>query len=313
MRHESNAVEEVASCAARALGLPGLEACHRLDKWTTGLLVCSNDREAIRGFKALLEMKGSEAEAEVAAPGEAIEGDWAAGSSGRYAAPLRTERGSDSGDSPSRLSKIYLALTDRSVPLGRLTGFMYDGPFRPNGNSSAGSVPPDPLADAARGLRLPARGPRLLSRYRLPGWKHVVSDVLECRRVPAEPIDKWMQRGRRDPAACDVGGMALEGGGRARSNPPPQQFYWCSRVRLVTGRTHQIRAQFAAEGCPLLGDAMYQGMQGRLVPQSGRIQDPDLAAQIVNLPQVDGPIGLHAAEILWDERVIRVGAPWEEV
>jgi hypothetical protein len=36
-----------------------------------------------------------------------------------------------------------------------------------------------------------------------------------------------------------------------------------STVRLVTGRTHQIRAQLAAEGCPLLGDQLYTALAQR--------------------------------------------------
>ena len=32
-----------------------------------------------------------------------------------------------------------------------------------------------------------------------------------------------------------------------------------SRVELITGRTHQIRAQFAQVGAPLLGDVLYGG------------------------------------------------------
>lgn len=41
---------------------------------------------------------------------------------------------------------------------------------------------------------------------------------------------------------------------------------WLVRVRLGTGRTHQIRAQFASRGLPLLGDGKYGGRDNRCPP-----------------------------------------------
>lgn len=37
-----------------------------------------------------------------------------------------------------------------------------------------------------------------------------------------------------------------------------------ARIVLITGRTHQIRAQFSSRGCPLYGDRKYGGCRGDL-------------------------------------------------
>ncbi len=46
------------------------------------------------------------------------------------------------------------------------------------------------------------------------------------------------------------------------------------QVRLFTGRTHQIRVQFASRGMPLLGDARYGGGSGKLALWSVRLRFP---------------------------------------
>ena len=37
------------------------------------------------------------------------------------------------------------------------------------------------------------------------------------------------------------------------------------RIALLTGRTHQIRAQFSAIGCPLVGDGKYGGVENETI------------------------------------------------
>lgn len=50
--------------------------------------------------------------------------------------------------------------------------------------------------------------------------------------------------------------------------------YSLVQVRLYTGRTHQIRVQFASRGMPLVGDGRYGGGSGKIALASVRLSFP---------------------------------------
>ena len=86
-----------------------------------------------------------------------------------------------------------------------------------------------------------------------------------------------------------------------------------ARIRLFTGRTHQIRVQLAATGCPILGDCLY-APPGRVQPDSG--QEPPAARK--RAPRFR--IGLQSAQLTirdpggsffaGPEAIFEAGPPW---
>jgi 23S rRNA-/tRNA-specific pseudouridylate synthase len=96
-------------------------------------------------------------------------------------------------------------------------------------------------------------------------------------------------------------------------------------IELVTGRTHQIRAQLSAAGCPLLGDDLYTPLASSELRK--RLEESDPTLVIVDptgrrlLTEADGPIGLQAFRLEIDDRngvfgeegkkvVFEAGTPW---
>ncbi|XP_042485487.1 RNA pseudouridine synthase 6, chloroplastic isoform X2 [Macadamia integrifolia] len=81
--------------------------------------------------------------------------------------------------------------------------------------------------------------PRLISEDYVKGWYVCQLEVLDCKAVP------WPNAIIKENYSVDDCGW-----------PSKDVAYEC-KINLLTGRTHQVRAQLAACGAPIVGDSMY--------------------------------------------------------
>ncbi|OVA11109.1 Pseudouridine synthase [Macleaya cordata] len=151
--------------------------------------------------------------------------------------------------------------------------------------------------------------PRLVTKDFTKGWYMCQLEVLECKEVP------WPNTSIEEKYRIDDCGW-----------PKKDVAYEC-KINLLTGRTHQVRAQLAACGAPIVGDSMYMpavlaeaanpglnplGAHGK---QCDSEDDKTKAveewiAQHGKEPRV--AIGLQACQISWDdgEHFYEAGSPW---
>ncbi|XP_010538760.1 PREDICTED: RNA pseudouridine synthase 6, chloroplastic isoform X2 [Tarenaya hassleriana] len=152
--------------------------------------------------------------------------------------------------------------------------------------------------------------PRLVSEDPIKGWHLCQLEVLECKKLP------W-------PDAATEKKYCIEDcGWRSK-----EYAYEC-KINLLTGKTHQIRAQLAACGAPLVGDSMYMpaaiaemvnpGINpfGKMKKTCMSEHDSEIAvsewiSQHGKEPSVG--IGLQACQIAWNddtEHLYEAGTPW---
>ncbi|KAK3432003.1 hypothetical protein EUGRSUZ_E04102 [Eucalyptus grandis] len=171
------------------------------------------------------------------------------------------------------------------------------------------AVAPVPLGIITHYMRPVNMAPRLVTEEFIKGWYLCQLEVMECKEVA------W-------PDSVVEAEYCVEDCGWTKKDVA----YEC-KINLLTGRTHQIRAQLAACGAPIVGDSAYMPaaiaeMVNPGINPLGNFKklyasEDDKAVAIAEWVAQHGKeptlaIGLQACQISWDdgEHVYEARDPW---
>ncbi|ESQ55190.1 hypothetical protein EUTSA_v10025093mg [Eutrema salsugineum] len=156
------------------------------------------------------------------------------------------------------------------------------------------------------------RAPRLVSEDPIKGWHLCQLEILECKKIP------WPDAATEAKQDIDDCGWTSK------------EFAYECTINLLTGKTHQIRAQLAACGAPLVGDSMYmpaaiaETANPEINPYGKAkkhytMEENDKETAVAEWIDMHGKeprvgIGLQACQISWEdddgEHFYEAGTPW---
>ena len=173
-----------------------------------------------------------------------------------------------------KLRKVYLAVTTKPVPVGLHVHWMYASQ---TARGSSGGPPCQLVSHQAPESRRKAR------QY----WNRCVLEVMKCEAILVSKDNIYGY----DPGTAQ---------------------HYESTIRLVTGRKHQVRAQLASLGAPIIRDTLYEPMAG-LTLENLEVSEEDMDAAVARCRAPTEPIGLQAHAILFAGVKAKAGRPWWRV
>eukprot|EP00293_Proteomonas_sulcata_P005160 CAMPEP_0184329720 /NCGR_PEP_ID=MMETSP1049-20130417/144295_1 /TAXON_ID=77928 /ORGANISM="Proteomonas sulcata, Strain CCMP704" /LENGTH=205 /DNA_ID=CAMNT_0026652103 /DNA_START=406 /DNA_END=1023 /DNA_ORIENTATION=+ len=121
------------------------------------------------------------------------------------------------------------------------------------------------------------RSPKLVRAEYQDGWQDCRLEIKRITRRGPEELSPRALDVMRDQRSRRPGGQGAE--------PGTLQAFEIE-IELLTGRTHQIRAQLSALACPLVGDEMYG--------DSGAVEQDSQAKDLARKMEVEGTLALQA-------------------
>eukprot|EP00903_Cladosiphon_okamuranus_P016819 g15511.t1 len=261
---------------------------HRLDIDTSGLVIVAKDQETLRSLNDLIKRPGLSLKAYPQTDGGSARARRARNKALRRVAAAESTRADIAGKDTDLAAPVLAAAAaavaeasraadaaeanKRAAPAGAITkryrALVEVLPGRPPLKAS-----PDPLTHFQR---VSNRAPKEFRRDRPKpaGTGGAAGEELqqgeswvECRLKVSSVTDAFLPtragdtsilagEGGEDAAAdadANADASVVEGGGESGRRSMLQEV----EVELLTGRTHQIRGQLAAEGCPIYGDLLY--------------------------------------------------------